>query len=88
MSGRTFKGGSKGASVIVWIYVDTSKQVGDRDHLKVFDSQAAAQAWFYVHDPEGVAFEYEVNSMMPAREAYDRFQQEVDHILEVLKRKS
>ena len=46
MSGRTFKGGSKGASVIVWIYVDTSKQVGDRDHLKVFDSQAAAQAWF------------------------------------------
>jgi hypothetical protein len=23
----------------VWIYVDTGKQVGDRDHLKVFDSQ-------------------------------------------------
>jgi hypothetical protein len=87
MSGRTFKGGSKGASVTVWIYVDTSKQVGDRDHLKVFDSQAAAQAWFDVHDPEGVAFEYEVFHM-PAREAYDRFQQEVDHILEVLKRKS
>jgi hypothetical protein len=25
----------------VWIYVDTSKQVGDRDHLKVFESEAA-----------------------------------------------
>ena len=23
----------------VWIYVDTSKQVGDRDHLKVFASE-------------------------------------------------
>lgn len=88
MFGRTFKGGSKGANVTVWIYVDTSKQVGDRNHLKVFDSQAAAQAWLDVHDPEGVAFKYEVNSMMPAREAYDRFQHEVDHILEVLKRKS
>ena len=88
MSGRTFKGGSKGASVTVWIYVDTSKQVGDRAYLKVFDSQTAAQAWFDVHDPEGVAFEYDVNPMMPAQEAYNRFQQEVDHILEVLKRKS
>jgi hypothetical protein len=39
----------------VLIYVDTRKQVGDRDHLKVFDSQAAAQAWFDQHSPEGVA---------------------------------
>ena len=31
----------------VWIYVDTSKQVGDPDHLnKVFASQDAAEAWF------------------------------------------
>jgi hypothetical protein len=22
----------------VWIYVDTSKQVGDQEHLKVFDA--------------------------------------------------
>jgi len=28
----------------VLIYVDTSKQVGDRDYLKVFDNQATA-AW-------------------------------------------
>jgi hypothetical protein len=70
----------------VLIYVDTRKQVGDRDHLKVFDSQAAAQAWFDQHSPEGVAFEYEVNSMMTAREAHDRFQQEVEHILDDLKR--
>jgi hypothetical protein len=26
----------------VWIYVDTSKQVGDEDHLKVFASEDAA----------------------------------------------
>jgi hypothetical protein len=25
----------------VWIYVDTGKQVGDRNHLKVFASEAA-----------------------------------------------
>jgi len=42
----------------VLIYVDTSKQVGDRDHLKVFAD--AAEAWFAENDPEGVAFEYEV----------------------------
>ena len=72
----------------VWIYVDTAKQVGDRDHLKAFDSQDAAQAWLAVNDPEGVAFEYEVNSVMTAREAYDRFQQEVEHILDCLKRNS
>ena len=72
----------------VWIYVNTAKQVGDRDHLAVFDSQDAAEAWLTVNDPEDVAFEYEVNSMMTAREAYDRFQQEVAHILDCLKRNS
>ena len=41
----------------VWIYVDTSKQVGDREHLKVFASLEAALAWFELNDPEGVAFE-------------------------------
>jgi len=46
----------------VWIYVDTRKQVGDKDHLKVFASQAAAEVWFAEHDPEGVAFAYEVAS--------------------------
>jgi hypothetical protein len=45
----------------VWIYVDTSKQVGDQDHLKVFASEEAANAWFAEHDPEGVAFEYPVS---------------------------
>jgi len=28
--------------MIVWTYVDTSKQVGDKDHLKVFASEEAA----------------------------------------------
>ena len=30
----------------VLIYVDTSKQVGDPDHLKVFANADAAEAWF------------------------------------------
>ena len=44
----------------VLIYVDTRKQVGDRDHLKVFANADAAEAWFAENDPEGAAFEYEV----------------------------
>ena len=44
----------------VLIYVDTSKQVGDPDHLKVFAHADAPEAWFAENDPEGVAFEYEV----------------------------
>src|SRR5262245_2153526 len=44
----------------VLIYVDTSKQVGDTDHLKVFANADAAETWFEENDPEGVAFEYEV----------------------------
>ena len=43
----------------VWIYVDTSKQVGDRDHVKVFATEVVAEIWFEENDPEGVAFEYE-----------------------------
>jgi hypothetical protein len=48
------------APMTVWIYVDTSKQVGDRDHLKVFATEVAAETWFQENDPKGVAFEYEV----------------------------
>ena len=44
----------------VFIYVNTSKQVGDADHLKVFANVDAAEKWFEENDPEGVAFEYEV----------------------------
>lgn len=44
----------------VWIYTDTSREVGDKDHLKVFASEEAAERWFAENDPEGVAFAYEV----------------------------
>ena len=44
----------------VWIHVDTNKEVGDPDHLKVFANIDAAETWFEEHDPEGVAFEYDV----------------------------
>jgi hypothetical protein len=49
----------------VFVYVDTSKQVGDRDHLKVFADADAAEVWFAENDPEGVAFEYEVLQWPP-----------------------
>jgi hypothetical protein len=44
----------------VWIYVDTNKQVGDREHLKVFASEDPAEKWLEENDPAGVAFEYEL----------------------------
>jgi hypothetical protein len=44
----------------VFAYVNTSKQVGDAEHIKVFASIDAAEKWFAENDPEGVAFEYEV----------------------------
>jgi hypothetical protein len=44
----------------VLICVDTSKQVGDVNHLKVFANEEAAEQWFAENDPEGVAFEYPV----------------------------
>jgi hypothetical protein len=44
----------------VFVYVNTSKQVGDPDHIKVFATAEAAATWFEEHDLEGVAFEYEV----------------------------
>ena len=44
----------------VFVYVDTSKQVGDPDHLKVFATTDAAERGLDENDPEGVAFEYEV----------------------------
>jgi len=52
----------------VWIYVDTSKEVGDPDHLKVFADEVAANRWFEENDPEGAAFEYEVLECMPGRD--------------------
>jgi hypothetical protein len=44
----------------VFVYVNTSKQVGDPEHVKVFATMDAAEQWFEENDPEGVAFEYEV----------------------------
>jgi hypothetical protein len=38
----------------VWIYVDTNKEIGDVDHLKV--TPELAEEWFKENDPEGAAF--------------------------------
>ena len=44
----------------VFVYVNTAKQVGDSEHIKVFAMVDAAERWFEENDPEGVAFEYDV----------------------------
>jgi hypothetical protein len=44
----------------VWIYVDTSKRVGDPEHVRVFATTDAAEPGSRKTTPEGVAFEYEV----------------------------
>jgi hypothetical protein len=44
----------------VLIYVNTSVDVGDEEHLKVFANEEAAEKWFRENDAEGVAFEYDV----------------------------
>ncbi len=47
-------------STNAFVYVNTGKQVGDAEHVKVFANADAAEAWFAKNDPEGAAFEYEV----------------------------
>ncbi|QQO19135.1 hypothetical protein JJB98_04045 [Bradyrhizobium diazoefficiens] len=48
-----------------WIYLDdfdrgTRRTIGDPEWVKVFASAEAADRWFHKHDPEGVAWEYEI----------------------------
>jgi hypothetical protein len=50
----------EGPAMTVLVYANTSKQVGDAGHLKVFANADAAETWLKENDPEGVAFEYEV----------------------------
>lgn len=40
----------------VFVYVDTGKQVEDRDHLRVFANADVAEVWSAENDPEGAAF--------------------------------
>ena len=44
----------------VWIYVNSSADAGDDEHLKVFANDEAVEKWFSENDAEGLAFEYEV----------------------------
>lgn len=48
-----------------WIYLDdfergTQRTIGDPEWVKVFASAEAADRWFDKHDPDGVAWEYEI----------------------------
>lgn len=44
----------------IWIHVGTRYRVGHPDHIKAFVDPEAAEHWFRVNDPEGVAFRYVV----------------------------
>jgi len=50
----------EGPMKTAWVYVDSRKEVGDIDHVRVFATARVAEAWFEDNDPLGVAFEYEV----------------------------
>lgn len=41
----------------VWIYTDTSKQVGDVGQLIVFESPGIFERWKQTNDPQAQAFE-------------------------------
>ena len=50
-----------------------TSRLADKDHLKVFANQDAAETWVQENDPEGVAFEYEVmDSALRIIEKFDR----------------
>ena len=36
----------------VFIYIDTRKEIGDPEHIKVFANQDAAETWIEENDPE------------------------------------
>jgi|GEM_PF-893186 hypothetical protein len=59
------RGSKRSKAMTVFVYVNTAKQVGDKDHIKVFATIDAAEKWFEENDPEGVAFEYEVSGWSP-----------------------
>jgi hypothetical protein len=40
----------EGPMTTVWIYVDTNKEVGDVDHLKVFATPELADEWLKEND--------------------------------------
>jgi hypothetical protein len=56
------KQAEEGRMKTVWIYVDANKKASDVDRLKVFSSADAANRWFEMNDPEGIAFRYEVRT--------------------------
>jgi len=36
----------------VFVYVNTSRQIGDAEHIKLFATREAADIWFAEDDPE------------------------------------
>jgi hypothetical protein len=58
--GVKVRSAQEGPMTSVFIYANTSKRVGDPEHLKVFANETAAENWFAENDPEGIAFEYMV----------------------------
>ena len=55
----------------VWIYLNdhgkARKFIGDEDWVKIFSTRQAAYDWLADHDPEGVAWEYRIETDIPRR---------------------
>jgi hypothetical protein len=56
----------------VFVYINTAKQLGDVDCVRVFANVEAAERWFEELDPEGVAFEYDACWSEPDRPPHHR----------------
>ena len=65
----------------VWIYVNTAKQVGDHDHLKVFDQPAQPRKLGLTCTIPKAWPSNRCGNCVMGREAYDRFRQAVKHML-------
>jgi hypothetical protein len=52
---------------VIWVYFsgDPQHRPGDTDWAKLFSSPEAADRWFSVHDPEGVAWGYTLDEGAP-----------------------
>jgi hypothetical protein len=63
MSGRCSRArrvDSRDRAMPVLIYVNSRKQIGDADHIRVLAKQDPTESWFEENDLEEAAFEYEV----------------------------
>ena len=65
----------------VFVYVNSARQVGDKDHVKLFATVDAPERWLDENDREGVAFEYDLIESRPTRVSGRQRQQPDSRVL-------